>query len=316
MNKKTKRLIINIVKLVIIAAIFVLLIIPQINPFLSDEAKKDIAGELKKYFGIADDSSDAVFTPAKIITALAVAIFVYLLTTLVCFVLETVLSRRNRSKTVAGLLVSIIKVIGAIAGIVWVLSVMGVNLTAIFASLGVVSLILGFGVQSLIEDCVTGIFIIIEGQYNIGDIIVLEDFRGTVQKISMRTTTICDAGGNLKIINNSDIRNIQNRSNNKSLAVCDVGISYNESIEKVEKLLQKAFDEMYEANKDVFEDVPKYSGVQSLGGSAVVLRITVSVAESNIFPATRRLNREVKLLFDKNGIEIPFNQLVVHTADK
>ncbi len=313
--KNKKKTILNIVKIVLLTALFVFLVVPAWNPLLSDESKKAATNEIKKYFGmLTDEASSALFSPAKIITAIAVALFVYLVTTIICFIIEKVSSGKRR-KTVAGLVNSIIKVIGAILGIVWVLSVVGVNLTAIFASLGVVSLILGFGVQSLIEDCVTGIFIIIEGQYNIGDIIVLEDFRGTVQKISMRTTTLRDDGGNLKIINNSDIRNIQNRSNNSSIAVCDVGISYDTDIRKVEALLAEAFPAMYDRNKDIFDAEPKYSGIQSLGNSAVVIRVIVSVAEQKIFPATRRLNRELKLLFDDNGIEIPFNQIVVHNAN-
>ncbi len=314
-SKKTKKLVLNIVKIVLLAAVFVFLIFPSINPFLSDSAKADVAAGLKKYFGmLTDDSSSAVFTPVRIIAAVAVAIFVYLVTSVICFILEKVCAGKKRSKTVAGLVTSIIRVIGAILGIVWVLSVMGVNLAAIFASLGVLSLIIGFGVQSLIEDCVTGIFIIIEGEYNIGDIIVLEDFRGTVERINMRTTRLKDDGGNIKIVNNSDIRNIQNRSNSDSIAVCDIGISYGEDLRKVEALLEEALPQIFEQNKDVFKETPIYCGVQALADSAVVLRVRVSTVERNIFPATRRLNRELKLLFDDNGIEIPFNQIVVHNA--
>ncbi len=315
--KDKKKLIFSIVKFVVVLALFVFLVIPAINPLLSDDAKTTVIEELKKCFGIfSDDNITAVFSPAKIITAAAVALFVYLITTILCFIIEKVSARQKRSKTVAGMISSILKAVGAIVGIVWVLSVMGVNLTAIFASLGVVSLILGFGVQSLIEDCVTGIFIIISGEYNIGDIIVLEDFRGTVEKITMRTTVIRDDGGNLKIINNSDIRNIQNRSNNQSIAVCDIGISYDAKLKEVEEVIAKALPEIYERHTDIFEAMPVYAGVQALAESAVVLRLRVDVAETNIFPATRCLNREMKLLFDEHNIEIPYNQIVVHSDNK
>ena len=228
--------------------------------------------------------------------------------------LEKASKGRRRSETVASLTISVIKVVGTIAAIVWVLSALGVNLGAIFASLGIVSLIIGFGVQSLIEDCVTGLFIIFEGIYNIGDIIVLDTFRGTVKKITLRTTTIADAGGNLKIINNSDIRNVQNRSNIESLATADIGITYEADIREVEKLVLPELEKIYEENKDVFLAVPKYAGVQALDASAVVLRFTVTINEQNFFPATRRLNRALKCLFDDKGIEIPFNQIVVHQA--
>ncbi len=303
-----------IIKILVLAILLVVLINPQLNPLLNEGAKNAATAELHTHFGVIAGGSSGLFTPAKIISCLAVAVFVWLITTVVCFVLDKTSRGKHRSETVAGLLSSVIKTVGAIAGIVWVLSVMGVNLGAIFASLGVVSLIVGFGVQSLIEDCVTGIFIILEGVYNIGDIIVLDDFRGTVKKITMRTTTIQDAGGNLKIINNSDIRNVQNRSNSLSYAVCRVGISYDSDLLKVEEILARELPAIYERNSDIFKEVPTYGGVDELADSSVVIRVLALVSETDIFVAQRRLNREMKLLLDKHNIEIPFPQVVVHKA--
>ena len=121
-----------------------------------------------------------------------------------------------------------------------------------------------------------------------------------------------DDAGNLKIVNNSDIRNYQNRSKILSLAICDVGISYSSDIPKVEKLLEDSFEEMYQNNKDVFAAPPIYKGVEGLDASAVTIRVTVEAEEANVFAARRRLNREIKLLFDNNGVEIPFTQVVLH----
>ena len=303
----------KVVKTVILAVLLVILLNPAFNPLLSEGAKAATAAELRTAFSIFG-GSDIMFSAAKIITVAAIIIFMVLITNISCFVLEKASRGRRRSETVASLTISVIKVVGTIAAIVWVLSALGVNLGAIFASLGIVSLIIGFGVQSLIEDCVTGLFIIFEGIYNIGDIIVLDTFRGTVKKITLRTTTIADAGGNLKIINNSDIRNVQNRSNIESLATADIGITYEADIREVEKLVLPELEKIYEENKDVFLAVPKYAGVQALDASAVVLRFTVTIKEENFFPATRRLNRALKCLFDDKGIEIPFNQIVVHQA--
>ena len=305
----------NIIKIAVLAVIFVVLINPNWIPFIPQEAKWAIVNEMQKTFGaIAGGSATGVFNPAKIVPAVAAVIAVWLVTTVVCTVMEKVSANRKRSQTVAGLLISVINVVAVIAGGVWVLAILGVNLAGIFASLGIASLIIGFGAQSLIEDSITGIFIIFEGHYNIGDIIILDDFRGTVKKISMRTTTIQDDGGNLKIVNNSDIRNIQNRSNNNSTAVCDIGICYEQPIPEVEKIINENIDAMYERNKDVWEAAPVYRGVSALADSAVVLKMTVSVKESNFFAGQRRLNREMKILFDENNIEIPFNQIVVHNA--
>ncbi len=302
----------NITKIAILAVLLVILLNPQFNPLLSDGAKNATAAELRKNFGIIVGSTAGIFSPAKLISAMAVAVFTWLVTTVICLLLEKLTSGGKRSRTVAGLLGSVVKTVGAVFGIVWVLNVMGVNLGAIFASLGIVSLIVGFGVQSLIEDCVTGIFLILEGQFNIGDIVLIGDFRGTVQNITMRTTTITDGAGNAKIINNSDIRNIQNRSRTTSYASCDIGISYNANLREVEEIVKANLPRIFEEYPDVFEAAPTYSGVQLLGDSAVTLRVMALVKESNIYKGNRILNREMKLLMDDNNIEIPFPQVVVH----
>ena len=304
----------GLLKTIVLAVLLIVLLNPGMNPLLSEGAKNAATAEIQATFGALVGGTTGAFSLTKIMTVLAVVIFMWLLTTVSCSILEKVSKGKRRSETVASLTISVIKVVGAIATIVWVLSVLGVNIGTIFASLGIMSLIIGFGVQSLIEDCVTGLFIIFEGLYNIGDIIVLDTFRGTVEKITLRTTTLKDTGGNLQVINNSDIRNVQNRSAVESLAVCDIGITYEADIREVEKLVLPELPKIYEENKDVFLGVPKYSGVQSLDASSVTLRFNVAIKEENYFPATRRLNRAMKCLFDDKGIEIPFNQLVVHQA--
>ena len=304
----------GIIKTIIMAVLLVVLLNPDMNPLLGEATKNATIAELQKTFGALAGGTSGMFSPARIMTVLAVVIFMWLITTVSCTLLEKLSRGKRRSQTVASLTISVIKVVGAIATVVWVLRVVGVNIGTIFASLGIMSLIIGFGVQSLIEDCVTGLFIIFEGIYNIGDIIVLDSFRGTVDKITLRTTTLKDAGGNLQVINNSDIRNIQNRSAVVSVAVCDIGITYEADIREVEKLVIPELPRIFEANKDCFEDVPKYVGVQALDASAVVLRFSVKTTEENYFLATRRLNRDLKCLFDDKGIEIPFNQLVIHQA--
>ena len=187
------------------------------------------------------------------------------------------------------------------------------DVTASLASVGVVTLIIGFGAQSLIEDVLTGIFLIAEGRYNVGDILVLDDFRGKVVDISVRTTTLEDSGGNHKIINNSEIRNFQNRSQETSVAVSTISIGYDADLRAVEAVIADALPAMYEENRGVFLDVPQYLGVEELAGSGVVLKFIVSATEENIFAARRALNRSLKLLFDEKGIDIPYPQFTVHT---
>ena len=304
-----KKLIQTAVLLVLLA----FLLIPAINPFLNDTAEAAVITQIQDTFGGLLGGT-GMLTSARLICAAAVILVVWLVCDLVIAALNWLVKKNNNSRSMVGLFVSMIKFLGFIIGGTWTLSVLGVNLTGIFASLGIASLIVGFGAQSLIEDAVTGIFIIFEGQYHVGDIIVLDGFRGTVKKIGIRTTCIEDTGGNLKIVNNSDIRNVQNRSKKASVAVCDLSISYDADIREVEKVIDATLPKLHAKYSDLFLAAPQYKGVESLGESSVVLRIIADVKEEDFYLGYRTLNREMKLMCDQHGIEIPFNQIVVHQA--
>lgn len=304
----------NIIKTVIIAVLLAVLLIPSINPFLDDAGKAAVAAQLQDVFGGLLGGTGMI-TPASVICAAAVILLVWLVCSLLLWFMSRHADKSRRSRSMIGLFSSLVKFLGFIIGGVWALGILGVNLAGIFASLGIVSLIIGFGAQSLIEDAVTGIFIIFEGQYHVGDIIVLDGFRGTVKRIGIRTTCIEDTGGNLKIVNNSDIRNMQNRSRNSSVVVCDLCISYDADIREVEKVIAETLPKIHVKYSDLFLTVPQYMGVESLGESSVVMRIVGDVTEENFFLGYRTLNREMKIMCDENHIEIPFNQLVIHQAN-
>lgn len=252
---------------------------------------------------------------ARILAAIGALALTYVICAVLRFLLN-LLARNPRMRTVNDLLGSIVTYLGAILGIVWALTLLGLNPTAAFASLGIVTLIIGFAAQRLIEDVISGLFIVLENQYSVGDIIILDDFRGTVKRIGVRTTTVVDPGGNYKVVNNSDIRNFQNRSKALSLAVSEIGITYGEDIPHAEGIIKEALPAIYERNDDVFEAIPDYMGVEQLADSAVVLRFTVACKEQNVFIARRRLNRELRILFAEKGIEIPFPQVTVWKGEQ
>ena len=304
----------KLIQIVVFTILLIVLLIPSLNPFLSAASKAAVTAQLQDTFGGLFGGA-GMLTPARLICAAAVILIVWLVCILLCGLLHWIANRSQRSRSMTGLVESLVKFLSFIIGAVWALSILGVNLTGIFASLGIASLIIGFGAQSLIEDAVTGIFIIFEGQYQVGDIIVLDGFRGVVKHIGIRTTTIEDAGGNQKIVNNSDIRNLQNRSRNSSVAVSDLCISYDADIREVEKVLLATLPKIYRKHSKLFLTPPRYAGVESLGESSVVLRIVADVAEADFFTGYRTLNRELKIMCDENNIEIPFNQIVVHQAD-
>ena len=305
----------KLIKTIVILIVLAFLLIPAINPFLDDAGKAAVSAQIQNTFGGLIGGS-GMLTPANLICAAAVILLVWLACDLVIVILNWSAKKHHKSRSMVGLFVSLTKFLGFIVGAVWALSILGVNLTGIFASLGIVSLIIGFGAQSLIEDIITGLFIIFEGKYSIGDIIVLDDFRGVVRDIGVRTTTIEDAGYNLKVVNNSDIRNFQNRSRNTSLAVCLCSVAYETDLRALEKMLSENLPDMYLARKDLYLGAPRYLGVHELGDSGVVLKFVADVKEEDIFAAQRALNRDIRVLFADKGVEIPFPQVVVHDGDK
>ena len=291
----------SILGLVIALILAVLLLNPGLLPL--PPSVVETMQELKQGHFLLHN--DAQVNIAHILMLAAALCVIWVINSVLTILLNLTGKKKGRSVTVNHLLLSIIKYLSVIIAIFWGLSILGVNTAAVLASVGIIGLIVGFGAQSLIEDILTGIFIIFEGEYNIGDIIILDDFRGIVRNIGVRTTVIEDAGGNLKIVNNSDIRNLQNRSKNSSLAICEVGVAYETDIRAMEKMLENELPKLFEANRDIFLSAPVYMGINELGDYSVVLAFSVETKEDNIFIAKRRLNRELLLLCNEQHIEIP-----------
>ena len=219
----------------------------------------------------------------------------------------------HRAKTIVTIIQSVLQYVAWLVIICWGLHILGVDIGTIVASVGVLALIVGFGAESLIADVVTGLFMLIENQYNVGDIIEIDGYRGTVISIGIRTTSVQDSSGNIKIINNSSMKNILNRSDNNSVTVADFAIPYDTDLRKLEEEIPQILQTIYEAHTDVMEDVPKYVGVQSLGASEIVLRFVVDVREKDIYSTARIMNHDLLLAFRDVGVECPFPQLDVHT---
>ena len=259
-----------------------------------------------------DDLSELNINGAAIWKVLVMAACVITFETLIVFVLSLPKPENHRARSILSIISSLMKYIAAIIILCWGLSIIGVNVSTIVASVGIVALIVGFSAESLIADVVTGAFMIFENHYNVGDIIEVDGFRGTVTDIGIRTTCITDPAENIKIINNSSMKNILNRSDKTSRSISDIGIPYATDLEKLEGAIPALMDEIYEKHKDMMKDKPKYLGVNELADSAVVLRFMVFVDEKDIFSGARVLNHDLLLGFRKLGVEVPFPQMDVH----
>jgi len=261
----------------------------------------------------ADFKARLNLSAAALLKVLTMAAGILLLARLLRALLKALRLKSHRGMTMVTLASSLIQYTAALVALCWGLSILGVNVSAIVASVGVLALIVGFGAESLIADVITGVFMLFENQCNVGDIVEVGGFRGTVQKVGIRTTCIVDGGGNVKIINNSEMKNILNRSDKASYAVCDIGVPYETDLEALEGQLSKLLEAIPAKYPDLIPEAPCYLGVQSLDSSSVVLRFTAAVSEENIYAAQRKLNRELLLGLRRLGVECPFPQLDVHS---
>ena len=307
----------KVIAIVIIALAVAALANPGLLFFLTPAQQGVIADFQKTYFtnNLPLSGPEGGFDTFRLL-ALAVLVGVcWAVSTLVGLFHRKVKLKSRHAETLKGLACNCIKYAVVILGIVFGLSILGVDMVVVIASLGILGLIVGFGAQTLIEDVITGLFIIFEGQFHVKDIITIDGFRGTVVSIGIRTTQLMDAGGNIKIINNSDIRTLTNLSEVESYAVSIVGISYNASIPEAEAAINAKLAELPRLYPDVFKVKPEYAGVENLGASSVDLKVIAKVDEAQLYRARRLLNRELKLCLDEAGIEIPFPQVVVHQGD-
>ena len=217
----------------------------------------------------------------------------------------------KKGRAVVNLVASLIKYTAVIVLIFLVLATFKVDTVTLLVSAGVVSLVIGLGAQSLISDVIAGLFIVFEEVFDIGDIIVIDGFRGTVKEIGIRTTQIVDWGGNVKVVNNSDIRSLVNMTSELSTALVTCDIEYGESIERVETVIKNNLQRIKEAIPDIV-DGPYYIGVSELGASGVTLKFIAQCKETTRFQVERDMLRQIKIIFDENNVGIPFPQVTIN----
>lgn len=245
----------------------------------------------------------AIIRTVQVIVIAAVA-------SIILSLLAKITFESKKTITITLLLLNLLKWVVAIASVFIIMGAWGADTTLMLASAGVFTLIIGLGSQALVQDILAGIFIVFEGDFQVGDIVIIDGWRGEVKAIGIRTTKLVDAGGNIKIMNNSDIRSIVNQTQELSVAKCYVGVSYGDRIEAIEKVIADNLDKIKEKIPGIVEG-PYYKGVSELADSSVVLLFVAKCKETDIYQVQRDLNREIKIVFDDNNINIPFPQVTV-----
>lgn len=224
----------------------------------------------------------------------------------------------QREHTVTGLVNTASAVLLWIIGIFMVLAQLEVNIGAILTGAGLVGVIVGFGAQSTIKNLLSGLFIILENQYRIGDIITVNNVSGVVEDLTIRITRLRDLDGNLHVIQNGDIQIVTNRTFGHSNVNLDVGVSYGSDLDKVIRTVNetgKALAKDAVWKEQIIEPIG-FLRIDDFADSAIIVKCLGKVLPGSQWDVAGEFRLRLKRAFDKAGIEIPFPQRVIHQAKK
>ncbi len=224
---------------------------------------------------------------------------------------ERSLRGEQRVEALTGVLRSIATFTVWLIAAFMILGELGVNLAPLLAGAGVIGVALGFGSQSLVRDFLSGIFILIEDQFGVGDIVNLdEETEGVVELVSLRTTRLRSVDGTVWHVPNGEIRRVGNMSQHWSRSLLDLEVAYETDLEFAKTVIKRVADGLWKEDGAILEE-PQMWGVEALGASGIVLRLVVKTTPSEQWRISRELRQRIKLAFDEEGIEIPFPQTSV-----
>ncbi|MDO5330548.1 MAG: mechanosensitive ion channel [Bacillota bacterium] len=259
---------------------------------------------------------EANHVTAKILSSIQVLMVVEGIAYLIrIIIVATFAKRSHKAVTISRLASSGVKYIAGIGVILGILSVWGVDTATLIASAGVLALIVGLGAQTLIADVIAGIEIVFEDQFQVGDVVVIDSFRGTVTEISLSCVKLEDMAKNLKVIRNNQINTVVNLSRQLSTAVCDFTVSYDTDFVALRKLIEDDLPNL-RVEFPIIQEDPLFLGYQELGLNGVTCRMIARIKEDDKFDATRKLNEHYLLLLKKNNIQIVINQIQVSQKQK
>lgn len=221
---------------------------------------------------------------------------------------------KKREDTLIRIFNGAVRIVIIILAIMMILQETGLKIGPLIAGAGIAGLALGFGGQYLIRDIISGMFIILENQYRIGDIININDTGGLVEDISLRKTTLRDIDGTVHHIPHGEIKIVSNLSKNFARVNLDIGVSYSADLDHVIRVINRTGEELAKdpAFKDSIISPPQFLRVNDFADSSVVLKILGDTKPLKQWEVTGELRKRLKIAFDREGIEIPFPQRVVH----
>lgn len=225
--------------------------------------------------------------------------------------------REQRAKTLASLLGNVAAVAVFVVATLTILDILLQNIGPILASFGLIGLAFSFGAQSLVKDVISGTFMLIEGQFGVGDVVKVADVSGLVEKITLRTTVLRDIEGAVHIVPNGEITRVTNMTKAWSRAVLHIGVAYREDVDHVMDVLRDVLSDFHSDPEwgALLLEEPVVPGVESFSDSAVVIRIMAKTLPLKQWDVARELRRRIKNRFDREGIEIPFPHVTFYWGE-
>ena len=215
--------------------------------------------------------------------------------------------RQQRAEAIGALLRSVITATVLIIALLLILPILGIDVAPLLASAGVLGVALGFGAQSLVKDYLSGIFLVFEDQYGVGDLVDLGEAVGVVEDVTLRITRLRDLSGVVWYVRNGEILRVANQSQGWVLAAVDIPVAYDENLDKVRECVNAVAEDMYGDPQydDMLLGKPTYAGVESVSGEAVFIKVIAKAAPEKQIPLTRAIRARIKESFDRAGIRVP-----------
>jgi moderate conductance mechanosensitive channel len=222
-------------------------------------------------------------------------------------------SEKKRKNTLIRIFNNILRILVLVIVALTILPEIGIDPTGLLAGAGIMGIAIGLGARSLIQDFLAGIFIILENEYRIGDVVCLDDTCGSVQDITLRKTILRDLNGAEHHISNGSIRKASNMSKDFARINLDLGIAYNSSLEKVIRVVNEVGENLAKDEKwgSSILKAPQFERVNDFADSAIIIKILGETAPLKQWAVAGELRKRLKIAFDKEGIEIPFPQIAV-----
>ncbi len=216
--------------------------------------------------------------------------------------------RKQRANTIGSVLKSAVSVLILTWFVLSVLDVLGINVAPFIASAGIVGVALGFGAQNLVRDFLSGIFMLLEDQYGVGDVVDLGEATGTVESVGLRVTTIRDINGTVWYCRNGEVLRVGNMSQGFAVAVLDLPVSHTANIEEACAVADRAAASLVESgdfDSDILEP-PQMLGVNAVSADTVTIRVTIKTRPGRQWAVQRRLHQDILEAFDDAGIKAPY----------